>query len=68
MGLFSTFLVWASTASRKKKSPASRRDLPVLAYFVSELATALALLIGPLALTVRVLLPVRVLLLSRRLL
>jgi hypothetical protein len=48
----------------KKKSPASRRDLPALAYFVSELATALALLIGLLALTVRVgLLPVRILLL-----
>src|SRR6476646_3971855 len=41
----------------KKKSPAFRRDLPALAYSKSELVTALlALLIGVLALTVRILL------------
>jgi hypothetical protein len=40
----------------KKKSPAFRRDLPALTWFKPELATALALLIRFLALTVRILL------------
>ena len=44
----------------KKKSPAFRRDL--LAQLGSELATALTLLVGFLALTIRIL-PVRILLL-----
>jgi len=40
----------------KKKSPAFRRDLPAFAWFNSELTTALALLVGLLALPVRILL------------
>jgi hypothetical protein len=40
----------------KRKSPAFPRDLPALASFNSELATAFALLIGLLPLTVRILL------------
>jgi hypothetical protein len=44
----------------KKKSPASRRDLPAYTSFECELATALTLLIGFLALTVRIL-PIRIL-------
>jgi hypothetical protein len=56
MGLFSTFLVWGEHRSPQKKSPALRRDLPALAWVGCELATALALLVGLLALTVWVLL------------
>jgi hypothetical protein len=43
-------------ACAQKKSPASRRDFSVLAQLGFGLATALALLIGFLALTVRILL------------
>ena len=50
-------------ACAQKKSPASRRDFSVLAQLGFGLATALALLIGFLALTVRILLSVRILLL-----
>jgi hypothetical protein len=53
----------ATIGDPDKKNPALRRDFPALAPFKPELAAALALLIRLLALTVGILLAVRILLL-----